>query len=150
MNFKPYLLHFWNLWPPLFFTGIKIVEVSKDYRQIKVRLKLRFWNSNYVGTQYGGSIFSMADPFYMVMLMKNLGTDYSVWDKASKIRFLKPGRTDLFADFDLSEEDLKIIKEQTNELGKIEWIRKVSIKDKNGEVVADIEKTISIKKKESK
>lgn len=123
------------------------MEVSAGYRHIKVKLKLRFWNANYVGTQYGGSIFSMADPFYMVMLIENLGHEYSVWDKASRIRYLKPGRTDLFVEFDLSEDDLSAICAQVAEQGKMDWERKVVIKDRNGEVVAEVDKTISIRKK---
>lgn len=146
MNIKSYLVRFWNLWPPLLFSGIKVIERTPDYRSLKVKLKLRFWNSNYLGTQFGGSIYAMTDPFYMVMLIKNLGPSYHVWDKAAKVRYLKPGRTDLFADFHLSEEDLSAIKATLVDQEKMEWIRKIDIKDKNGEIVADVEKLISIKK----
>jgi hypothetical protein len=42
---------------------------------------------------YGGSLYSMTDPFYMPMLISNLGSDYVVWDKAAHIRFRKPDPT---------------------------------------------------------
>ena len=136
-----------NLWPPFLFSGIKITEGSHDFRHVKVKLKLRFWNCNYVGTQYGGSLYSMVDAFYMVMLIKNLGPDYIVWDKAATIRFLKPGRTDVTTEFHLSEEDLASIRAIVQEQGKMDWYRTVEIKDKNGVVVTVVDKTVYIKKR---
>lgn len=146
MRTRSYLLPFINLWPPFLFTGIKIQKVSKDYRQMTIRLKLRFWNSNYVGTQYGGSMFSMTDPFYMLMLLQNLGPKYSVWDKSASIRYLKPGRSDLFAEFKLTEDDLKTIQTTLENQDKMEWNRTIEIKDKNGELIAAVDKILSIKK----
>lgn len=145
-SIKQRLLYFWNLWPPFLFAGIK-AKPSKDYRYVKVKLKLRFWNANYLGTQYGGSIFSMTDPFYMIMLIKNLGPGYSVWDKSASINYLKPGRTDLFAEFQLSEEDLQSIRTAIQEVGKIDWTRRIEIKDKNGALIAEVEKVLSIKRR---
>ena len=75
-------------------------------------MKLRFWNRNYVGTHYGGSLYSMADPFYMLMLMENLGRDYIVWDKAASIRFRKPGKGRVKAEFRLTDAQLDDIREK--------------------------------------
>lgn len=147
MKLKKRLLKFWNFWPPFLFSGIKIEKNSSDYREIRVRLKLRFWNCNYVGTQYGGLLFSMTDPFYMIMLIQNLGEDHIVWDKETRIRYLKPGRTDVTAEFKITEEDLNAIRLEVQEHGTMHWLRKVEIKDANGEVIADVEKTIYIRKK---
>jgi 5-bromo-4-chloroindolyl phosphate hydrolysis protein len=147
MSLKEQLLRFWNFWPPFFFTGIKIEKRSKDYRYIRSRLKLRFWNANFVGTQYGGLIFSMTDPFYMIMLIKNLGHEYTIWDKAASINYLKPGRTDLFAEFILTEDDIQSIRTSLEEQKKMDWLRRIEVKDLQGEVVAKVEKIISISKK---
>ncbi len=147
MQSREYILSIINLWPPFLFAGIKVLKRSKDYRHMVVKLKLRFWNANYVGTQYGGSMFSMTDPFYMLMLIKNLGKDYVVWDKTSTIHYIKPGKTDLIAEFILTEEDLENIRKTVQEEGKMHWHRKIEIKDKNQEVVAEVEKVISIKKR---
>lgn len=135
----------WNYWPPFFFAGIALEKISPDYRHVCVKLKLRFWNSNYVGTQYGGSIFSMTDPFYMVMLIQNLGHEYIVWDKAAQIKYLKPGRTDLTAEFQFTEEDLQFIRSSVQKQGKLDWTRKVEVKDLNGVIVAEVDKVIQIK-----
>ncbi len=139
-----------NWWPPFLLSGIKIIKKSPDFRQATVRLKLHFWNCNYFGTQYGGLLYSMTDPLYVLMLIHNLGSQYSIWNKASLIRFVKPGRTDVFAEFLLVEEDLEQIRQTLKDNEKMEWIRTVNILDKEGNKVAEIEQTISIKVKKTK
>src|ERR1700730_5662630 len=119
MKIKERFIRFINFWPPFLFSGIKILEMSEDYRKIRAKLKLRFWNTNYVGTQYGGSIYSLSDPFYMLMIIKNLGPEYSVWDKAANIHFIKPGKSDLFADFNLSELEIEDIKTKVEKEGRL-------------------------------
>jgi hypothetical protein len=88
-----------NLWPPFLGMGIRIRRIAPDMKAVDVEMKLRFWNANYVGTHFGGSLFAMTDPFYMLMLMANLGRDYIVWDKAATIRYKKPGRGTVRAEF---------------------------------------------------
>jgi len=145
MDLKRHIMRFINLWPPFLFAGISVAKLSPDYRQATIKLRLCFWNKNYVGTQYGGSMFSMADPFYMIMLIENLGKEYQVWDKAATIRYIKPGRSELTAEFHLSDNDLAAIRQGVAEKGRVEWVRTVEIKDTSGDVVALVEKVISIK-----
>lgn len=147
MNLKQHLLRFWNLWPPLLFSGIKIQHISPDFRHIKVKLKLRFWNANYVGTAYGGSIFSMTDAFFMVMLLKNLGNEYIVWDKAASIKYLKPGKTDLHVEYKVSQEDIDAIKAYLEAEEKMDWQRQVIVHDANGEHIADVTRILYIRKR---
>lgn len=120
--------------------------MSPDFRKMVAVLKLRFWNSNYVGTQFGGAMFAMADPFYMVMLIRNLGPNYRVWDKAATINYIKPGKTDVTATFEISQKDIDDIKEILNSSEKLEWVRNVDIIDANGVVVAQVEKVVHIRK----
>jgi len=148
MKIKQHLLKFWNFWPPFFGAGIKVKSVDSQWRQMVIELKLRPWTSNYVGTQFGGSMFAMTDAFYMVMLLRNLGREYIVWDKSATIRYLKPGRTHLRAIFHLSEDDIMQIKEVLKTQKKMDWTRKVEIKDLNGEVVAEVDKVVYIRKKD--
>lgn len=148
MKFKQYLLKLWNFWPPFFGAGIKVKEVSKDWRYLKAELKLRPWTSNYVGTQFGGSMFSMTDAFYMVMLVRNLGKDYIVWDRSATIRFLKPGKSHLTADFVITEEDLVSIKNRLVTEKKMDWHKTIQIKDVSNQVIAEVDKVIYIRLKE--
>ena len=84
-----------------------VKRLQPDWKAIDVEMKLRFWNRNYVGTHFGGSLYSMTDPFYMLMLIENLGRDYIVWDKSAAIRFKRPGRGKMLAAFRLSDEQIE-------------------------------------------
>ena len=136
-----------NIWPPFLFSGISILEISKDFRHAKVRLKKRALTSNYVGTLFGGSLFAMTDPFYMVMILKNLGIDYIVWDKRSEIEYVSPGKATVFAEFNLLDADLDEIKREVATSGKyLKWFE-VDIKTADGTVVAIVKKQIYVRKK---
>lgn len=137
-----------NLWPPFLFSGISVRQISKDYRFAKVRLKKKLLTTNYVGTLFGGSLFAMTDPFYMVMIMKNLGSGYIVWDKRSEIEYVSPGKSTVFAEFHIRDEELDEIKREVAALGKyLKWFE-VEIKSGDGTVIAIVKKQIYIRKKD--
>jgi hypothetical protein len=144
---KVWMLYLWNFWPPFFGPGIVLDKIGADLTYVRMRLKKRPWTRNIVGTQFGGSIYAMTDPIFMTMLMKNLGREYIVWDKAASIRFRKPGRTDLFAEFKLSEQDIADIKNRLQTESKMDWERDVVVVDKDKQVIAEIKKVIYISKK---
>ena len=144
---KSKLKRFIRFYPPLLGAGIRVRRISDDYREVDVEMKLRFWNANYVGTHYGGSLYSMTDPFYMLMLIENLGRDYIVWDKAASIRFRKPGRGTVTAQFRISEDQLDEIRSMLETQEKYEPVFTVEVKDESGDVVAVVQKTLYIRKK---
>ncbi len=135
-----------NIWPPFFGAGIR-VKWGDDHKAVDVEMKLRFWNRNYVGTHYGGSLYSMADPFYMLMLMEHLGRDYIVWDKAASIRFRKPGKGKVKAEFRLTDAQLDEIREKLKLQEKYEPTFSVEIRDESGDVVAEVQKLLHIRRK---
>jgi acyl-coenzyme A thioesterase PaaI-like protein len=92
-----------NLWPPFLGMRIHIEHISPDWRSARVRMKLSLRNKNYVGTHFGGALFAMTDPFYMLLLMNCLGKTHTVWDKAASINFLKPGRGTVWANFEVQK-----------------------------------------------
>ncbi|MGC2237603.1 MAG: DUF4442 domain-containing protein [Pyrinomonadaceae bacterium] len=136
-----------NFFPAYRGSGARVVYISDDYREIRVKIPLSWRTKNYVGTIYGGSMYAGIDPIYMLMLIKNLGRDYTVWDKAAKIRFKRPGREALFADFLLTGEELGEIKAILETERSVDRIYTVELADKNGKVHAIIEKTLYIAKK---
>ena len=136
-----------NFWPPFLGMGIRIKHIAPDMKAVDVEMKLRFWNANYVGTQFGGSLFAMTDPFYMLMLMANLGREYVVWDKAATIRYRKPGKGTVRAEFRLSDSQVEDVREQLKTLPKYEPVFKVEVKDETGVVIAEVEKVIHVRKK---
>jgi len=116
-------------------------------KSIDVEMKLRWWNANYVGTHFGGSLFAMTDAFYMLMLMSNLGSEYIVWDKAASIRYRKPGKGTVRAEFRLTGAQIEDIREKLKTLIKYEPLFKVDIKDEQGTVIAEVEKLLYVRKK---
>jgi Domain of unknown function (DUF4442) len=137
-----------NLWPPFFGAGMRVTHIAPDMKAVDVEMKLRWWNANYVGTHFGGSLFAMTDAFYMLMLMANLGTDYIVWDKAAKIRYRKPGRGTVRAEFRLSDGQIDDIREKLKTLPKYEPVFVVEVKDADGVVIAEVEKTLHVRLKQ--
>jgi len=137
-----------NIWAPFLGAGIRVKRLEPNWKEIDVEMKLRWWNANYVGTHYGGSLYSMTDPFFMVMLIENLGKDYIVWDKSASIRFKKPGRGTVLASFRLSEEQIREIKQALNVQERIERTFMVEVKDESGSVIAEVEKLLHIRRKD--
>lgn len=136
-----------NYWGPLLGAGIRMDRVSADYREIDVSMRLRFYNRNYVGTHYGGSLYSMTDPFYAVMLIENLGANYIVWDKAANIRFVRPGRGRVFARFCLAKDKLEEIKREADSGKSVEPEFTVQVFNQEGLLVAEVQKILYVRKR---
>jgi len=137
-----------RFYPPYLGAGIKVRHISKDYRRIRVEMPLTLANQNYVGTHFGGSLYAMVDPFYMLMLLKNLGPEVVVWDKAATIEFKRPGRTTVHAEFKLTQEDIDKVWEHLKSQRVYEPIFYIDIRDADGELVARVEKVLYIRRKE--
>lgn len=137
-----------NLWPPLLGAGIRIMHISDDFRAVDVELRERFYNKNYVGCHFGGSLFAMTDPFWMLMVMRNLDRSYTVWDKSAGIEFLRPGHGTVAARFRLTNEALDDIRANTTEDGA-RYLRSfpVEIVNTDGDPVARVTKTLHIRRK---
>lgn len=142
--------HLMNCWPPFIGLRIHIEQISNDWRHVRVRMKLGARNKNFVGTHFGGGLFVMTDSFYMIMMMHLLGGKYVVWDKSARIDFLAPGRTTVFADFHLSEEQIEDVKRKTSNGEKFEPMYSIDVVDTAGKVVARVEKTLYIRRKQEK
>jgi acyl-coenzyme A thioesterase PaaI-like protein len=135
-----------NIWGPFVGARIHIEHISPDFRHVRVRMKQSWYNSNYVGVHFGGSLFAMTDAFYMLMILNNLGKDYVVWDKAATIEFKSPGKGHVIAEFRLSEQQLAEMKRLTDERGKYEPELTVDVVDKKGTVIATSHKKLYIRR----
>lgn len=136
------MLKLMNLYPPYLGAGIRVAEVSDDARRITIELKRTLPTTNYVGTQFGGSIYSMCDPWFMLLLTTRLGDDAVVWDKAATVKFLRPGRTALRATFEISDERYDAVRLELDRVGKIEPVFIVNVLDAEGTLVATVEKVL--------
>ena len=122
-------------------------EITPDFRSVRVELRQRWYNRNYVGTHFGGSLFAMTDPFYMLMYLHGLGRDYLVWDQAASIRFLRPGRGTVTARFRLEETDLARAREAAAGGERYLADHVTGITDDDGECIARVERTVYIRLK---
>jgi acyl-coenzyme A thioesterase PaaI-like protein len=137
-----------NLFPAYRGTGARIAYIADDFREIRVRLPLSWRTRNYVGTIFGGSMYGAVDPIYMIMLIRTLGPEYVVWDKAARIRFRKPGRSTLHARFALDGAELEAIRAATAHGSSTDRTYRVELTDAAGTVHAEVEKTIYVRRKE--
>lgn len=138
-----------NLWPPNLAAGIRVLEIAPDYRRVRVRLKRYFFNRNYVGTHFGGSLFAMTDPWWMIMLIRNLGSGYVVWDKAAAIEFVKAVREPVYAEFVLDAATIDELRHAADRDGKtLHWFA-IDVKTADGVVVAQVRKQVHVRRKRS-
>lgn len=136
-----------NLWPPFLFNAIRVLDIGADWRSARVVLRKRWYNSNYVGVHFGGSLFAMTDPFWMILVKESLGREYLVWDKSAEIEFVAPGRADVFVDFMVDDSALDEMRRDTAGGGKcLRWFA-VEVKAADGEVVARVRKQIYVRRK---
>jgi hypothetical protein len=133
-----------NFWPCYRGTGAQVTFIAQDWREVRVCVPLSWRTRNYVGTIFGGSLYAAVDPFYMIMLMKNLGPGFVVWDKAAAIRFRRPGRGPLTATFRLDEAEVVEIRRLLEDQVKVDRTYAVQLVDSMGAVHAEIEKVIHI------
>lgn len=136
-----------NLFPAYRGSGARVTYIAADFREARVRLPLTWRSRNYVGTIFGGSMYAAVDPLYMILLLRCLGRDYVVWDKAASIRFRKPGRTTLYATFRLAEGELDEIRSLTSTGDAVNRTYNVDLTDAEGIVYASVEKIIYVRRK---
>ncbi len=138
---------FFNISPMYRRTTGRVITVTTDYQKIEIKIKKGYKNANYVGTIFGGSLFSATDPIYMVQLIQILGKDYVVWDKSSAVRFKRPANADAYAVFEVTKEEIDSIKKEVAEKKEFDLHKTVYLKNKEGVVFCEIDKTIYIANK---
>ncbi|AXK73548.1 DUF4442 domain-containing protein [Lysobacter sp. TY2-98] len=141
------LRHVLNLWPPFLFAGIRVTHLADDFRYARVELRLRPWNRNAVGTHFGGSLFAMTDPFWMLLVMRRIGRDYFVWDRSGSIDFERPGRGTVSAEFRLDDATLDDIRAEAADGSKhLRWFE-TPVVDAEGQTVAHVRKQLYVRRK---
>ena len=142
--------YFLNRYPPYRGAGIEIDQIDLAEYHVRVKMPLTRKNQNIVGVHFGGSLYSMVDPFYMLILMHHLGSKYIVWDKAASIQFLAPGRSTVYADIRLSPEEINEVKQLTENYAPITRQYSLNILDESGVRIAEVHKTVYIRRKKPK
>lgn len=138
-----------NLYPPYLGAGVRVTRIDPDWRRLRVEMPLSWYNRNYFGTHFGGSLYAMSDPFLAIMAIKNLGSGFIVWDKAAEIEFVAPGRGRVGVDFVLTENDLERMRSETAGGAKcLPWFA-LDVTARDGTLVARVRKQLYVRRKRS-
>lgn len=141
------LMKLMGFWPPYLASGIKVESFNQNLTQIRVSMRQYPFNTNYVGVHFGGSLYSMCDPFYMFILLEHLGRDFIVWDKEANIKFIRPGKGKVSIDFKISLNEIEDIRAHALANTKSEPEFEAYIYDEDDQVVAKVWKKLYVKKK---
>lgn len=127
----------------------RVISITEDLLVVKVKIPISYKNKNFVGSVFGGSLFSATDPIFMIQLMQVLGNVYVVWDKNVSIKFKKPLKEDGYANFVFTTDEIVQIKKEVIEKKQIDLHKDLIITNKEGTIVfAEVSKTIYIANKE--
>ena len=143
-------MRFVNLYPPFLGAGIRVAYPKDDPHTIVVRLGLHWWNRNLFGTQFGGSLYAMCDPFFLFIVVRNIGPGYLAWDKAAQIEFLKPGRGRVTGRYHVPPGEIARVKALADAGQTVEPVYVGEIRADDGTVVARVTKRLWVRKKERK
>ncbi len=143
---KPKLFKYgFNLSPMYRRSTARIISVSDDLLNVRIKLPINYKNRNYVNSIFGGSMFSAVDPIPMVQLINILGKDFVVWDKAAEVFFKRPAKEDLYADFSFDQKTIEEIKERALKENEFEMVKNTKLTNKDGSTVfCEVNKTIYI------
>ncbi len=130
-----------RFFPAIRNTGVIVDHISDDWYHWELRLPMSMKTRNYVGTHFGGTLYSSMDPHIMLAWMHILGPDFIVWDKAGSVRFRKPGKGTLRSAFTLSAEDEAEVRALARG-AKLDKTYKLAWTDAQGDVVAEVEKVV--------
>ena len=139
-----------NHFAPFQGAGISIDKLDLKNAYIRVKMPLTRKNKNIVGVHFGGSLYAMVDPFYMTILMYHLGDKYIVWDKSGSIDFLTPGRDTVYADIRIDHSEIEHIKALAANHAPVYRNYSVNILDESGLRIAEVHKTVYIRRKKPK
>ncbi|HEX7811734.1 MAG TPA: DUF4442 domain-containing protein [Burkholderiales bacterium] len=137
-----------NFFPAFWGTGAKVIYISEDLRSIRIKLPLNFRTRNIYGTLFGGAMYAALDPIYPIIIKVGLGSGYIIWDKAGAIRYRKPGRSDLFAECSMSNQDLAALRARLETEPSVDVDREIELVDAEGVVHAVVQKTIYVARKD--
>lgn len=138
---------FLNFWPPFRAAKIRVRRISADWREIDVEMRMGFWNRNYMGSHFGGSLFAMSDPFFWMIVQRTLGHDYIVSHKGGRIDFLSPGFGTVRASFRVPDEALDGIRMRTADGDRDISEFSTDILNAQNEVVARATQILHIRKR---
>ncbi len=137
-----------RFYPPLFFQRIWVKKIGKDFKSVEVRIRRSLLNANYNRSIFGGTIFSASDPFYAIMfdqILQKKGFKTRVWLKSAEIKYLKPGKSNLYFKISLTDEDVLEAENALKTAGKFVKSYPIEILNSQGELCASVNNEVYIR-----
>ncbi len=138
-----------NMYPPYLGMGVRVRSCREDFTRFEVELRARWYNRNLFGTHFGGSLYSMCDPFFVFIVTMSLGRGYVVWDKSAAIEFLKPAKGTILGVFEIDKDRLEEIRSEVDQLGRNTYHFEAELVDEAGQAVARVSKEVYVRSKAS-
>lgn len=127
-------------------SGGRITYISESLDHLKLTLPLNDKTQNFMGITSGGCMYSATDAIYLCLLWYRLGEAYMLIDKSASIEYLRPGLSDLSAEFFMPESEIELIKNSLATKKSITRDYCVDLTDNKGKTVCRIHKSIYIRK----
>jgi acyl-coenzyme A thioesterase PaaI-like protein len=138
-----------NFFPAFRATGARVTWIAEDLRAVRIKIPLNFRTRNIYGTVFGGAMYAATDPLYAILIKVGLGPGYIIWDKVGAIRYRKPGRSTLYAECRVTEEDLSALRAKLETQPSVDVDKEIELVDEAGVVHATVRKTIYVARKEA-
>jgi hypothetical protein len=97
--------------------GIKVIELSKDWRLVRIQLPLTPRTRNPGGTMFGGAVAALADPI-PALACDRIFPGNAVWTRELHVDFRQPGIADLELRFEFGNDIEQQVSEELHDQGR--------------------------------
>ncbi len=140
-----------NLWPPFLFQGIRITEIDSEFQFAVVRVRKTILTRNLMGTTFGGSLFSAADPFFPILYWRYLalqGISSTCWSRAIRGEFVQPANRSVELRFTIDADQLDHASSEMKSHGRVDLEDVVEARLPDGALAARFHVTSALRAKE--
>jgi acyl-coenzyme A thioesterase PaaI-like protein len=135
-----------ELYPPFVPMRIKVLEISDNWRAVRILLPLNARSRNPGGVMFGGWQAALADPI-AALACARVFPGYSVWTRAMTISFDHGGNSDLEMRFSLTPEQEKVVRMELERDGRSTPTFEYAYVRKDGVRCTLIRNTVAIRPK---
>jgi acyl-coenzyme A thioesterase PaaI-like protein len=135
-----------ELYPPFVPMRIKVLEISDNWRAVRILLPLNARSRNPGGVMFGGWQAALADPI-AALACARVFPGYSVWTRAMTISFDHGGNSDLEMRFSLTPEQEQVVRMELERDGRSTPTFEYAYVRKDGVRCTLIRNTVAIRPK---
>ena len=133
-----------ELYPPFFLTGVKVVELSQDWRRVRLLLPLRFISRNAGGAMFGGYQAALADPIAALACVRSF-PGFAIWTRRLQLDFRRQWATDLELRFAFDPQAEHSVREDLERRGRSTQTFGMAFHLSDGTPCTQIENTVALR-----